>query len=268
MGLATKTPEQVRAMRRAGLVVASTLDALRRAIAPGVTPAELDALAAALIGDAGATPSFLGYHGYPATICTSVNDVVVHGIPDDRPLRDGDIISIDCGAIVQGWHGDAAITVGVGDLDDRVAALVSACEEALAAGIAAMTTGARLGDIGAAVEASVEASGPYGILTDFTGHGIGQSMHEAPFVPNYRTRRRGPRLEPGVVLAVEPMITLGSPLVSVEADGWTVRTDDGSVSAHVEHTIAVTPDGPWVLTALDSPEPNSPEPGRRGQDVA
>jgi methionyl aminopeptidase len=248
MGLATKTPDQVLAMRAAGLVVGHTLAALREAIEPGTTPRDLDGAAARMIADAGAAPSFLGYHGYPATICTSVNDVVVHGIPDDRPLRDGDVISIDCGAIVDGWHGDAAITVGVGSLAPRVAALVEACEASLAAGIAAMTPGARLGDIGTAVQASVESSGPYGILTDFSGHGIGRSMHEPPFVPNYRTRRRGPRLEPGVVLAVEPMITLGSPQVSTDDDEWTVRTDDGSVSAHVEHTIAVTTDGPWVLT--------------------
>ncbi len=257
MGLATKTPDQVRAMRAAGLVVGHTLAALREAIEPGVTPKDLDAAAAAMIEQAGATPSFLGYHGYPATICTSVNDVVVHGIPDDRPLRDGDVISIDCGAIVDGWHGDAAITVGVGALAPTVAALVEACEASLVAAIAVMIAGARLGDIGAAVQTSVQSAGPYGILTDFTGHGIGRSMHEAPFVPNYRTRRRGPRLEPGVVLAVEPMITLGSAQVSTDADDWTVRTDDGSVSAHVEHTIAVTAHGPWVLT-----DPSTAEPGR------
>lgn len=255
MGLATKAPDQVLAMREAGLVVGHTLGALRAAIEPGVTPRDLDEIAARLIAEAGATPSFLGYHGYPATICASVNDVVVHGIPDDRPLRSGDVISIDCGAVVDGWHGDSAITVGVGTLAAPVAALVAACEASLSAGICAMVPGARLGDIGAAVQSSVEASGAYGILTDFTGHGIGRAMHEPPFVPNYRTRRRGPRLEPGVVLAVEPMITLGSPEVSTDADDWTVRTDDGSVSAHVEHTIAVTERGPWVLTAVDSDEP-------------
>jgi methionyl aminopeptidase len=260
MGLATKTPDQVRAMRRAGLVVARALAEVRAAAVPGATPRELDALAAHIIADAGATPSFLGYHGYPATLCASVNDVVVHGIPDDRPLQDRDVISIDCGAVVDGWHGDAAITVGVGSLAADVAAMVQACERALAAGIATMTSASRLADIGAAVQASVEASGDYGILTDFTGHGIGRAMHEPPFVPNYRTRRRGPKLDVGVVLAVEPMITLGAPDVSTDPDGWTVRTDDGSWAAHVEHTIAVTPAGPWVLTALDSPEPGA-EPG-------
>ena len=255
MGLATKTPDQVRAMRRAGLVVARTLAEIKAAIEPGVTPVDLDQIAARLIRDAGATPSFLGYHGYPATICTSVNDVVVHGIPNDRPLRPGDVISVDCGAVVDGWHGDAAVTVAVGDLEEPVAALVAACESSLVAGIGAMVPSGRLGDIGSAVQTSVESSGAYGILTDFTGHGIGRAMHEEPFVPNYRTRRRGPKLDTGVVLAVEPMITLGAPEVRVDGDGWTVRTVDGSVSAHVEHTIAVTPHGPWVLTSLDTSHP-------------
>jgi len=255
MPLLVKTPDQVRLMRAAGLVVAETLARVRQAARPGVTPRELDALAARHIASRGATPSFLGYHGYPATICTSVNDVVVHGIPDDRPLVDGDIISIDCGAVLDGWHGDAAVTVGVGEVADEVAALVRACEDGLAAGIAAMRPGGRLGDIGAAVQGAVEAAGPYGILTDYTGHGIGTAMHEPPFVPNHRTRRRGPRLDPGVVLAIEPMITLGRPDVDVDPDGWTVRTLDGTWSAHVEHTVAVTPDGPWVLTDLDGHHP-------------
>lgn len=259
MALPTKTAEQVQRMRVAGLVVAETLAEVRSAIGPGVTPRDLDALAAEAITRRGAVPSFLGYHGYPATICTSVNDVVVHGIPDDRPLAPGDVISVDCGAIVDGWHGDAAITVGVGELAEPVQALVAACEAALWAGIAVMTPQSRLGDIGAAVERRVRASGRYGILTDFTGHGIGTAMHEPPLVPNYRTRRRGPRLDVGVVLAIEPMITLGSPQVSVDPDGWTVRTDDGSVSAHVEHTVAVTEQGPWVLTALED------DAGPRGQ---
>jgi methionyl aminopeptidase len=255
VALATKSPEQVRRMQAAGQVVGETLAAVGAAVAPGVTPRDLDALADREIRARGAVPSFLGYHGYPATLCISVNDVVVHGIPDDAPLEGGDVVSIDCGAVLDGWHGDSAITVGVGPLAAPVAALVAACEQALAAGIAAMRPGGRLGDIGASVEDAVRAAGPYGILTDFTGHGIGRAMHEPPFVPNVRSRRRGPRLEPGVVLAIEPMITLGSPDVSIDADGWTVRTDDASWSAHVEHTVAVTPHGPWVLTALDSPAP-------------
>jgi methionyl aminopeptidase len=242
-------------MRAAGLVVAETLAAVRAAVAPGVTPQDLDALAAQEIRRRGATPSFLGYHGYPATTCISVNDVVVHGIPDGRPLADGDVVSVDCGAVLDGWHGDAAITVGVGRLADPVAALVRAGEQALAAGIAAMQPGARLADIGAAVQQAVEQAGRYGILTDYTGHGIGRAMHEPPVVPNVRTRRRGPRLEPGVVLAIEPMLTLGRPDVTVDDDGWTVRTEDGSLAVHCEHTVALTPDGPWVLTALHSLPP-------------
>ncbi len=242
-------------MHAAGQVVGETLAAVRAAVAPGVTPRDLDALADREIRARGAVPSFLGYHGYPATLCVSVNDVVVHGIPDDAPLQDGDVVSIDCGAVLGGWHGDSAVTVGVGPLAEPVAGLVAACEQALAAGIAAMRPGGRLGDIGAAVEDAVRAAGPYGILTDFTGHGIGRAMHEPPNVSNVRTRRPGPRLEPGVVLAIEPMVTLGSPDVGIDPDGWTVRTDDASWAAHVEHTVAVTPHGPWVLTALDSPPP-------------
>jgi methionyl aminopeptidase len=249
VALAAKSPEQLALMRAAGSVVAQALQVVRAAVAPGVTPVELDALAAAEIRAQGATPSFLGYHGYPATLCVSVNDVVVHGIPDDRPLADGDVVSVDCGAVLDGWHGDAAVTVGVGAVAAPVDALVRACEQALAAGIAAMRPGGRLGDIGAAVQDAVTVAGPYGILTDYTGHGIGRAMHEPPSVPNQRTRRRGPRLEPGVVLAIEPMITLGRPDVVVDADGWTVRTQDGSWSAHTEHTVAVTVDGPWILTA-------------------
>jgi methionyl aminopeptidase len=245
-----KTPEQVARMRRAGIVVAETLALVREAAVVGVTPSELDALAAAAIDARGATPSFLGYHGYPATICTSVNDVVVHGIPDDRPLVDGDLLSVDCGAIVDGWHGDAAVTVRIGTVSAEDEALAATCEAALAAGIAAMVPGGWLRDIGIAVERTVRAAGRYGILEDYTGHGIGTAMHESPSVPNVRTLRRGLRLEPGVVLAVEPMITLGDPAVETLADGWTVRTLDGGRAAHVEHTIAVTEDGPLVLTAL------------------
>jgi methionyl aminopeptidase len=255
MGLATKSPGEVLLMRAAGLVVASTLAAVRRSTAPGMTPRQLDSLAEAHIRERGAVPSFLGYHGFPATLCVSVNDVVVHGIPDDTPLSDGDVVSVDCGAILDGWHADAAVTIGVGRLEPAVDALVAACEAALQAGIDAMQPGHRLGDIGAAVQDAVTAAGDYGILTDYTGHGIGRAMHEPPFVPNHRTRRRGPRLEPGVVLAVEPMITMASGKVAVDEDGWTVRTIDGGWAAHVEHTIAVTEHGPWVLTATDSAPP-------------
>jgi methionyl aminopeptidase len=243
-----KTPAQLDLMRVAGLVVARTLAALAGAVAPGVTTAELDKLAEVSIRDAGAVPSFLGYQGYPATICTSVNDEVVHAIPSpDRVLRDGDLISIDCGAIVDGWHGDAAVTVGVGTITDEHARLIAACERALWTGIDAARPGARLGDISHAVE---QASAGYGVVLGYTGHGIGTAMHMDPPVPNYGRPGRGPRLVPGMALAIEPMLTLGAQETDVLADDWTVVTADGSWAAHFEHTIAITPEGPKVLTAL------------------
>ncbi|WP_299050513.1 type I methionyl aminopeptidase [uncultured Nocardioides sp.] len=250
-GIEVKTPEQVRAMRRAGLVVGRTLEVLRSAVAPGVTLAELDALAERTIRDAGATPSFLGYQGFPATICTSVNDVVVHGIPDDTVVADGDLVSVDCGAIVDGWHGDAAITVAVGEVPPAERALVSATEDAMWAGIAAARPGERVGDVSHAVASSLRAAGYDGIVRDYTGHGIGTALHQAPDVPNVGKPGRGPRLVVGMVLAVEPMVTLGTDEVDVDDDEWTVRTLDGSRAAHSEHTVALTEDGPWVLTALD-----------------
>ena len=247
-----KTPEQFALMREAGLVVARTLAAVAAEVRPGVSTADLDALAARQIRDAGATPSFLGYHGYPATICTSVNDEIVHGIPSpQRVLRDGDIISIDCGAIVNGWHGDAAITVGVGPITAEHAALLRACEDALWQGIAQARGGGRLGDIGHAVEASVARSGRYGVVEEYTGHGIGTAMHMDPPVPNYGRAGRGPRLQVGMALAIEPMIVLGDPETVLLGDDWTVITADGSWAAHFEHTVAITPAGPWVLTAKD-----------------
>jgi methionyl aminopeptidase len=246
-----KSQAEVAKMRAAGLVVGETLAALRAAVAPGVTPLDLNAIAEAEIRSRGAVPSFLGYQGFPATICVSVNDEIVHGIPGDRPLGAGDVVSIDCGAILDGWHGDSAITVGVGPLSIEVAELLAACEDSLWAGIAAMRSGGRLRDIGTAVERSVRAAGGYGIVQEYGGHGIGTEMHQEPHVLNYRTRHRGPKLVPGLVLAVEPMINLGGAEAVMLDDGWTVKTADGSWSAHFEHSIAVTPDGPWVLTALD-----------------
>lgn len=250
-GIQLKSPDQIRAMRRAGLVVAETLALLREAVQPGVTTAELDVLAEKSIRDAGAVPSFLGYHGFPRTICTSVNDEVVHGIPGERMLEAGDILSIDCGAIVEGWHGDAAISVAVGEVSSERIALMRACEEALAAGIAAARVGGRLTDISAAVEATVRSRGRYGIVEDYVGHGIGTEMHQEPSVPNYGRPGKGPRLVAGMVLAIEPMITLGAEETEVLEDDWTVVSADGSVAAHFEHTVALTDDGPWVLTALD-----------------
>lgn len=245
-----KTAAQLDLMRSAGLVVARTLRVLAAAAVAGITTGELDRLARREIRAAGAVPSFLGYLGYPATICTSVNEEVVHGIPGpNRTLRDGDLISIDCGAIVGGWHGDAAVTVGVGAISPADAALIAACEAALWRGISAAIAGARLGDIGHAVSDGVSDDG-YGVVRDYTGHGIGSQMHMHPAVPNYGIPGRGTRLTPGMALAIEPMLTLGSPAVVEQPDGWTVVTADGSRAAHFEHTVAITPDGPWVLTAI------------------
>jgi len=248
-----KTPEQIGRMRAAGLVVAQTLEAVTHAVAPGVSTAELDAVAAATIRAAGAEPSFLGYQGYPATICTSVNDRIVHGIPSPTQiLQEGDIISIDAGAIVDGWHGDSAVTVPVGEVSAERVELIRVCEAALWAGLAAAVPGARLTDISHAVESCVRSAGGYGIIEEYVGHGIGTQMHEEPPVPNYGRPGRGPRLVPGMVLAVEPMITLASAETVLLDDGWTVITRDGSPAAHTEHTVAVTEDGPVVLTAVDA----------------
>jgi len=256
--LEIKTPEQVLLMREAGLVVADALAAVRDAVRPGVTTGELDRVAEDLIRSRGATPSFLGYGvpPFPATICASVNDAVVHGIPGGQVLADGDVVSIDCGAITvddsgQGWHGDAAITVAVGDVPDQVTELMRVTEESLWQGLAAARLGGRVGDISHAIEHYVRSQGDYGIVEDYTGHGIGTAMHLPPDVPNYGRPGRGPRLKRGLALAVEPMITLGTKETAVADDEWTVVTTDGSVAAHFEHTFALTVDGVWVLTAHD-----------------
>jgi methionyl aminopeptidase len=247
-----KTPEQLAKMREAGLVVARTLRIVAGAVSPGVSTGELDLLAEREIRAAGATPSFKGYHEYPATICTSVNDEIVHAIPDPaRRLRAGDIISIDCGAIVDGWHGDAAVTVGVGAISAEHTALLQACEAALWRGIAQARPGGRLGDISHAVESSVRQAGPYQVVEEYTGHGIGTAMHMDPSVPNYGRPGRGLRLRTGMALAIEPMVTLGGAETVLHDDGWTVTTADGSWAAHFEHTVAITAEGPWVLTAED-----------------
>jgi methionyl aminopeptidase len=244
-----KTPEQLDRMRAAGLVVARTLRVLADAVRPGISTAELDAIAAREIRDAGAVPSFLGYYGYPATICTSVNEEIVHGIPSEgRRLKAGDIISIDCGAIVDGWHGDAAVSVGVGEIDPADQTLLDDCRAALWAGIEQAIPERRLGDISHAVEQSVRAAGCYGLIREYTGHGIGTAMHMDPPVPNHGSPGRGLLLRAGMALAIEPMITRGGARTVELADGWTVVTHDGSRAAHFEHTVAITPDGPWVLT--------------------
>lgn len=255
-----KTTEQLQAMRRAGLVVARTLAAVRAEIRPGVSTADLDHVAADMISSAGATSSFLGYgagpdrRGFPGVICTSVNDEIIHGVPGDRVLQSGDLIAIDCGAIVDGWHGDAAITVGVGEVAAELERLSRAARSALDAGMAAARLGGRVGDISAAVEDHIDAleadhGRPYGIVTEYVGHGIGSAMHQEPDVPNVGRAGRGPRIVPGLALAIEPMITLGSADNHITGDGWTVITDDGLPAAHWEHTFTVTEDGVLVLTA-------------------
>ena len=262
-GIEIKTPEEFARMREAGLVVCRTLKALADAVRPGITTAELDAIAAREIEGAGAVPSFLGYFGYPATICTSVNEQIVHGIPDpEQRLRSGDIISIDCGAVLDGWHGDAALSVGIGEVSAEDQALLDACAAALWHGIAQARPGNHLGDISHAVERSVIASGGrYGIVREYTGHGIGSAMHMEPTVPNFGAPGRGPRLRAGMALAIEPMITLGGEQTVELADGWTVVTADASRAAHFEHTVAITPDGPWVLTAEDGAVLSLSDPG-------
>jgi methionyl aminopeptidase len=246
-----KSPADIRRMRAAGLVVADTLELLRRSAAPGVTTRDLDALAASAIAAAGATPSFLGYHGYPATICVSVNDEIVHGIPGDRTIRDGDLVSVDCGAIVDGWHGDAAVTLCIGEVAPEHRRLAEVTEQALWHGLARAVVGGRVSDIGHAVESAVRASGDYGIVQEYVGHGIGSQMHMEPSVPNYGQPGHGPHLVAGMALAVEPMVILGGHRTRLLDDDWTVVTADGGWAAHVEHTVALTPDGPWVLTAHD-----------------
>jgi methionyl aminopeptidase len=250
-----KTRTELDAMRAAGRVVAAALAAMRERAAVGVTLLDLDAVAAQVIADARATPSFLHYQPrfaptpYPATICASVNDAVVHGIPTGYQLADGDLLSIDCGAHLDGWCGDAAISFVVGSPDPRDIALVDATERALSAGIAAARPGNRLGDVSHAV-GQVARRGGYGLLADYGGHGVGRAMHEPPHVPNEGRPGRGPRLVVGLVLAIEPMLIAGGrDGYRVDPDGWTLRTADGSRAAHAEHTVAITEDGPVVLTA-------------------
>jgi methionyl aminopeptidase len=242
-----RTDDEIMTMRRAGRVVAEMHDRIRTAIRPGATPKQLDAIGRLVLDQRGAQSNFLGYHGFPAVICASPNDVVVHGIPDDTPLEEGDIIAIDCGAIVDGYHGDAAFTVGVGEITPEAASLIEVTRRALEAGIAEMVPGNRMGDLGHAVQLTVERAG-FEVVREYVGHGIGTAMHEAPDVPNYGRPGKGQKLRVGDVLAVEPMTCAGAAETTVLADGWTVVTVDGSLSAHWEHTIAITDDGPEILT--------------------
>ena len=249
-----KSLDQIGLMREAGLVVARALAAMHEAVVPGVTTRDLDAIAREILADEGATPSFLNYGSppYPAVICASVNANVVHGIPSDEAvLREGDLISVDFGAIVEGWHGDAAITVPVGPVASDAVALSEACRKSLWDGIVAARAGGRLSDISHAVETSIRESGSYGIVTGYGGHGIGSHMHMDPHVQNYGRPGRGPHLVAGMALAIEPMVTLGSPETREMDDNWTIATADGSPAAHWEHTVAILEDGPWVLTAPD-----------------
>ena len=248
-----KTPEQIVKMRAAGRIVARALDTLRAAVRPGASTLELDSIAEKVIRDAGAVPSFKGYHGFPGSICASVNEEVVHGIPStERVLADGDIISIDCGAILDGWHGDSAVTIAVGEARSEDLAMMGVCEESMWLGIAEMVPGKRLGDIGHAIGGHIAANGGYGNVREYGGHGIGTQMHMDPHVLNYGKRGKGMRLREGMCLAIEPMTTLGKHDVVELDDGWTVVTRDGRRAAHFEHTVAITADGPMVLTARES----------------
>ena len=239
-------PELAR-MRAANGLVADVLAELRSLVAPGVATRDLDALAEARVREAGAIPAFKGYHGYPATLCTSVNEAVVHGIPSAAPLREGDIVSIDLGVVLDGYYGDSALTVGVGSISGGASTLLRVTREALARSIACARIGGRVSDLGHAVQRHVEANG-FSVVREFVGHGIGTSLHEEPQIPNYGAPGRGQRLRAGMVLAIEPMVNMGDAAVRMLDDGWTAVTQDGSLSAHFEHTVAVTADGPVVLS--------------------
>jgi methionyl aminopeptidase len=266
MAIQIKTLEQLQLMRTAGLVVGQALELMKAAIKPGVTPLELDAIAADYLKANNAIPSFLNYHGYPNVICASVNHEVVHGIPNERPLVSGDIISIDFGAIVNGWHGDSAFSVGVGDINPEDQKLMDTCEESMWRGIAAAQVGGHLTDISHAIESYIVSQGKYGILREYGGHGIGTEMHQDPHVINYGPAGLGPELKVGLALAIEPMITRGTEKMKTLSDDWTVIASDKSNGAHFEHTFALLPDGkPFVLTALDG---GAADLGRLGVEIS
>jgi methionyl aminopeptidase len=243
-----KTPQEIAKMRRSGEVLQKVLHAVREVVAPGVSTMDLEKAAASKIAEFGATPAFKGYHGYPACLCTSVNDEVIHGIPSAKKiLAEGDVVSVDCGVVLDGFYSDSAVTIPVGKVSPAVRKLLDVTQQSLAAGIQEAQVGATIGDIGATVQEAIEANG-FGIVRDFVGHGIGRSMHEDPQIPNYGTRGKGPKLRAGMVLAIEPMVNIGSGDVKVLKDGWTAVTVDGKWSAHFEHTVAVTESGPVILT--------------------
>jgi methionyl aminopeptidase len=242
-----KSSSQIEQMRVANQLVAQILEELAAMVAPGVSTLDLDAAAEAKVRAAGAEPAFKGYRGYPATLCASVNEQVVHGIPSKTPLKSGDIVSLDMGVKLNGYYGDSAVTVAVGTVDAEVQRLLRVTREALEKGIAQVKVGGRLSDIGHAIQAHVEAQG-FSVVREFVGHGIGQLLHEEPQIANYGEPGRGPRLQEGMTLAIEPMVNMGKAAVRLLADGWTAVTKDGSLSAHFEHTVAVTKNGPLVLT--------------------
>lgn len=241
-----KTPGEIELMDQANRIVLKVLDEVGAIIAPGVTPRELDRLAERVIRGAGGVPAFLHYRGYPATLCISVDDVIVHGIPNDAPLKGGQIVGIDCGVLYKGYYGDAARTFAVGEVDDEARRLLKVTEEALRLAVEQVRPGGRLSDIGHAVQRHAERHG-FSVVREFSGHGIGTSLHEEPQVPNFGKPGKGPKLRPGLVLAIEPMVNAGKAGVRMDADGWTARTEDGSRSAHFEFSVAVTSSGAKVL---------------------
>ncbi|MGH9163516.1 MAG: type I methionyl aminopeptidase [Vicinamibacteraceae bacterium] len=257
-----KSPAEIEKLRRANQLVVRILNELRTLVVPGATTREIDWRAEQLAADAGAEPAFKGYRGFPYTICASVNEQVVHGFPSDRSLAEGDILSIDMGVRLDGYYGDCAVTLPVGRISAETQQLLDVTQHALAVGIAQVRVGRRVSDIGHAVQAHVEAHG-YSVVREFVGHGVGTKLHEEPQVPNYGPPGRGPRLAEGMVLAIEPMVNMGKAAVRVLHDGWTAVTVDGSLSAHFEHTIAVTAAGADILTALPEPNDARPAGGRR-----
>ena len=262
-----KSPAELERMRASNALVAAVLSELRDLVVPGVTTADLNAVAEARVHEAGAVPAFKGYQGYPATLCASVNEAVVHGIPSKRPLVEGDIVSLDMGVLLDRYYGDSALTVGVGAISARAAELLRVTEEALLRAIKQARVGGRVSDLGHAIQQHVEAHG-FSVVREFVGHGIGAKLHEEPQIPNYGDPGRGPRLAEGMVLAIEPMVNMGRPAVRVLEDGWTAVTRDGSLSAHFEHTVAITTAGPEALTvSVPSAAPRPATEGSRGLPV-
>lgn len=246
-----KSQAEIEKMRRVGAIVARAHQLMADAVEPGITTQELDRIVAEFFAREGVKPAFLGYQGFPANICTSVNEQVVHGIPDSTPLQEGDIVGIDIGASLEGYYGDSAWTYPVGEISESAKRLLQVTEESLYVGIERAVAGGRLSDVSNAIQVYVEAAG-FSVVREFVGHGIGKEMHEAPQIPNFGPPGRGPRLRPGMTLAIEPMVNLQGAEVEILQDGWTVVTQDAGLSAHFEHTVAVTPDGPLILTAVEA----------------